>query len=122
MSRHRRASDVAGEPADDGAAEASSAHDRAKRRFVDIGRPWLLDLGVTDAEGRLVPSMARKWKQINKFVEVFDHAFATSALAAREAPVRVVDFGSGKGYLTFALHDHLRGTLDRAAEVTGVEL
>ncbi|MEO6744404.1 MAG: SAM-dependent methyltransferase [Caldimonas sp.] len=122
MSRHKLASAVAGEVADEGAAEVTSAHDRAKRRFVDIGRPWLVDLGVTDADGRLVPSMARKWKQINKFVEVFDHAFATSALAARETPVRVVDFGSGKGYLTFALHDHLRGTLDRAAEVTGVEL
>jgi SAM-dependent methyltransferase len=76
----------------------------------------------TDADGRLVPSMARKWKQINKFVEVFDHAFATSALAAQDAPVRVVDFGSGKGYLTFALHDHLHRTLDRTAEMTGVEL
>lgn len=96
-------------------------HDRAKRRLVDIGRPWLVDLGVTDAQGRLIPSMARKWKQINKFVEVFDHALATSPLrdAAR---IRVVDFGSGKGYLTFAIHDHLRLALGREAEVTGVEL
>ena len=122
MSRHTLTPAVTGEIADAATAEATAAHDRAKRRFVDIGRPWLVDLGVTDAEGRLVPSMARKWKQINKFVEVFDHALAASALAARETPVRVVDFGSGKGYLTFALHDHLRGTLDREAEVTGVEL
>jgi len=122
MSRHTLTPAVTGEIADAATAEATAAHDRAKRRFVDIGRPWLVDLGVTDAEGRLVPSMARKWKQINKFVEVFDHALAASALAARETPVRVVDFGSGKGYLTFALHDHLRGTLERTAEVTGVEL
>ncbi|HSC75164.1 MAG TPA: SAM-dependent methyltransferase, partial [Pseudomonadales bacterium] len=33
-----------------------------------------------------------------------------------------VDFGSGKGYLTFALHDYLRHTLHNKAEVTGVEL
>ena len=122
LSRHKAASAAVAELADGPAAPAAAAHDRAKRRFVDIGRAWLVDLGVTDAPGRLVPSMARKWKQINKFVEVFDHAFATSVLAGREAPVRVVDFGAGKGYLTFALHDHLRGTLDRAAEVTGVEL
>jgi len=123
MSRHKHASTTEmAEPAPEAATDAVPAHDRAKRRFVDIGRPWLVDLGVTDAEGRLVPSMARKWKQINKFVEVFDHAFATSALAQGDTPVRVVDFGSGMGYLTFALHDHLRGTLDREAEVTGVEL
>ena len=100
---------------------ASAGHDRAKRRYVDIARPWLFDLGVTDADGRLIPAMARKWKQINKFVEVFDHAWAAAARKA-EGPVRVVDFGSGKGYLTFAIHDHLHHALGVEAEVTGVEL
>ena len=61
------------------AVAAAPPHDRAKRRWVDIGRPWLAALGVTDAEGRLVPAMARKWKQINKFVEVFDHAWREAA-------------------------------------------
>jgi hypothetical protein len=36
--------------------------------------------------------------------------------------VRVVDFGSGKGYLTFAIHDYLRNTLGVNASVHGVEL
>jgi len=100
----------------------AAPHDRVKRRFVDIRRPWLADLGVTDAEGRLVPSMARKWKQINKFVEVFDHAIAGSSLAKGDRPIRVVDFGSGKGYLTFAVYDHVRHALGRSADVVGVEL
>ncbi len=108
-------------PASALAAAGVQEHDRAKRRMVDIGRPYLVDLGVTDAQGRLIPAMARKWKQINKFVEVFDHAIASSPL--RAAPqVRVVDFGAGKGYLTFAIHDHLQHTLGREAHVTGVEL
>jgi hypothetical protein len=34
----------------------------------------------------------------------------------------VVDFGSGKGYLTFALHDYLHQVLEIPAQVTGVEL
>jgi hypothetical protein len=105
-----------------GAVDGVAPHDRIKRRFVDIGRPWLMDLGVTDAQGRLVPSMARKWKQINKFVEVFDHAIGSSTLPATARPITVVDFGSGKGYLTFAVHDHLRHALGREADVTGVEL
>jgi SAM-dependent methyltransferase len=104
-------------------AEAPSAqHDRAKHRHVELSRPFLAALGVTDERGQLVPAMARKWRQINKFVEVFSHAFAASPLAQQDAPVRVLDFGSGKGYLTFAIHDHLRGALGREAQVTGVEL
>ena len=102
-------------------APASVAHDRAKKRWVDIGRPWLAELGVTDAEGRLIPAMARKWKQINKFVEIFDHAFAASPLRDR-SQLSVVDFGSGKGYLTFALYDHLRHARGLDASVTGVEM
>jgi SAM-dependent methyltransferase len=107
---------------DDGDLPAGApTHDRIKRRHVDIGRPWLVDLGVTDADHRLIPAMARKWKQIDKFVEIFDHAIASSLL--RERPdVRVVDFGAGKGYLTFAVHDHLVRTLGKRADVTGVEL
>jgi SAM-dependent methyltransferase len=103
-------------------AEASTAHDRQKERIVDPTRPFLAALGVTDAQGQLIPAMARKWRQINKFVEVFSHAYAGSPLAGRDAPVRVLDFGSGKGYLTFAVHDHLQRTLGRETRVTGVEL
>jgi Methyltransferase domain len=96
-------------------------HDREKQRFVELDRPFLAALGVTDAQHRLIPAMARKWKQINKFVEVFSHALAASPLA-QASEIRVADFGSGKGYLTFAVHDHLRYTLKLNAQVTGVEL
>jgi SAM-dependent methyltransferase len=65
--------------------------------------------------------MSRKWKQINKFIEVFDHALASAPVPAEQA-LRVADFGSGKGYLTFAMHDYLRNSLGREAQVTGVEL
>jgi SAM-dependent methyltransferase len=67
-----------------------------------------------------VPAMSRKWKQINKFVEVFAAALKRSALAESPA-VRVADFGSGKGYLTFAVHEWLRAQ-GKQAHVTGVEL
>jgi SAM-dependent methyltransferase len=99
----------------------SDAHDREKHRFLDLDRPFLSALGVTDAQHRLVPTMARKWKQINKFIEVLDHAFSVSPLKD-STKVRVMDFGSGKGYLTFAVEDYLRNTLGREARVTGVEL
>lgn len=98
-----------------------SGHDREKPRFLELGKPFWVDLGVANERHELLASMSRKWKQINKFIEVFEHAFAASGLSAT-APVRVVDFGCGKGYLTFAVHDHLRSNRGVAAHVTGVEL
>nr|WP_314877459.1 SAM-dependent methyltransferase [uncultured Pseudomonas sp.] len=100
---------------------APAGHDREKKRYLKLTRPFLRDLGVTDAQAALIPSMSRKWKQINKFIEVFDHALASAPLAADHA-LKVADFGSGKGYLTFAMHDYLSNTLGRQAQVTGVEL
>lgn len=105
----------------DEAKALPGGHNREKHRYLELSRPFLRELGVTDAQGRLVPAMSRKWKQINKFVEVLAGALAASPLAeARE--VNVVDFGSGKGYLTFAVHDWLRHTRGVDARVTGVEL
>jgi SAM-dependent methyltransferase len=114
---------------DEREAPAAATHDREKQRWVDVRQPFLTALGVTTAQHDVVPAMSRKWKQINKFVEVFAGALrASGLLSASDAPaevpraIRVVDFGSGKGYLTFAVHDHLRGQPGVEAQVTGVEL
>ncbi|WP_137818783.1 SAM-dependent methyltransferase [Pseudomonas sp. 2FG] len=102
--------------------EAPSAeHNREKKRFLELNRPFLADLGVTTAKHELIPAMARKWKQINKFIEVFSHALSASPLRQDQA-IHAADFGSGKGYLTFAMHDYLRSSLGLNATVTGVEL
>ncbi len=110
-------------------ASVVPGHDRDKHRFVDVTRPFLTALGVTTAQHTVVPAMSRKWKQINKFVEVFAGALRASHLlavdptaASARRPVRVVDFGAGKGYLTFAVHDHLVQQPGVDAQVTGVEL
>jgi SAM-dependent methyltransferase len=99
----------------------SREHDREKQRFLDLSKPFLVDLGITNEHHQLVPSMSRKWKQINKFVEVLDHALESTGLKHANH-VSVVDFGSGKGYLTFAIHDYLRNSLGIKAQVTGIEL
>lgn len=102
-------------------AQPSTGHDRARRRWVDIRRPWLAALGVTDEQHRVIPAMARKWKQINRFVELLDRAMAQSPIEASRT-LHVLDFGCGKGYLTFAVYDHLHYRLGRDVHVTGVEL
>jgi hypothetical protein len=98
----------------------AAAHNRDKARLLSLERPFLHALGVTDAQQRLVPAMARKWKQINRFLEILDAAITASPQAAQQR-IEVLDFGAGKGYLTFALHDHLRHGLGRDAQVTGIE-
>ena len=101
--------------------EQTTEHNREKQRVIDRHRPFLHALGITSSIGQVLPSMSHKWKQISKFMEFFDHAVVASGLSA-EKTISVVDFGSGKGYLTFAVHDFLRTTLGIDATVTGVEL
>ena len=105
-------------PAPDAGA---TTHDREKQRWLTLDRPFLQALGVTTAQHQLVPAMARKWRQINKFIEVFAHALQSSTLAQNTA-LSVVDFGAGKAYLSFALHDWLRHSRHLDAQVTGIEL
>nr|WP_227515641.1 SAM-dependent methyltransferase [Acinetobacter qingfengensis] len=95
-------------------------HDREKKRWIKIDRPFLQGLGITNAQHQVIPSMARKWKQINKFVEIFAGAIEQAHLQGQK-DLHVVDFGAGKGYLTCAVYDYL---IQHHAQpvVTGVEL
>jgi SAM-dependent methyltransferase len=94
-------------------------HDRPKQRLITAEKPYLTELGITNAAGKVRSAGRRKFRQINKYVEIID-----SLLRDRELPAgaRIVDMGSGKGYLTFALYDHLHNELGLDVQVTGVEL
>jgi SAM-dependent methyltransferase len=94
-------------------------HDREKHRFVQQQSPFLKHLGITDEKAQIIPSMARKWKQINKFIEIFSNAY--EQIDASQQELNIVDFGSGKGYLTFALYDYLLEQ-NKTPLITGVEL
>ncbi|MBM3851742.1 MAG: methyltransferase, partial [Verrucomicrobia bacterium] len=99
----------------------ATAHDRAKEHPIPARAPWLQALGVTNDHGRPRQGMADKFRQIQKFAELLSHllaeAFPAAAPPAPAPPLRVVDAGSGKGYLTFALA-HLLGP---RAHVLGLE-
>ncbi len=110
-------------PDGDSDSGAYLGQNRQRHHPLTLDLPFLGELGITDDQQRLVPTMARKWRQINKFVELLGHAITQSSLAGRDAgqPVRVLDFGAGKGYLTFAVHHHLRAS-GLVPDVVGVEL
>jgi SAM-dependent methyltransferase len=105
-------------------------HDREKVTSIDAAKSgWLRALGVTNAAGEARPGMAPKLRQIQRFVELLGHLVDDSPLgvegdggapAAPGKPLRVLDMGAGKGYLTFATAEFFRAR-GVAAEITGVE-
>jgi len=99
---------------------ADPRHDRAKARLIEPGTaPWLHALGVTTAEGRVCNGMEAKFRQIQKFTEILGHSLAQLPPPPTR-PLRLVDMGCGKGYLTFAAYDWLRRA-GREPQVRGVE-
>lgn len=100
-------------------APASVSHDKAKTRLIStLDKPYLNALKITDNNGVVYKNAQDKYKQINQYVALLDPLIRT--LPAGQLK-KVVDMGSGKGYLTFALYDYLLNTLKLQASVTGVE-
>ncbi|MFT4021041.1 MAG: SAM-dependent methyltransferase [Acinetobacter sp.] len=97
----------------------SAQHNREKQRLLDQQQHYLQDLGITDHQHKVIPSMAKKWKQINKFIEIFSNS--VQHIDVQDRALHVVDFGSGKGYLTFAMYDYLQQS-GKHPHMTGVEL
>jgi SAM-dependent methyltransferase len=99
----------------------SLAHDHEKHRWVDQDAFYLKALGITNDEGKVRDRAQDKWRQINRFVEILAGVVDRSPLAGSRA-LRVVDMGSGKGYLTFAAYDYFRNVRGLEVEITGVDL
>ena len=99
--------------------DVSLNHDHTKKRLIESrGKGYLHELKITDAEGNVYKNAQDKYKQINHYVEILSSLI-------KEIPAenlkKVVDMGSGKGYLTFALYDYLTNVLKLETAVTGVE-
>lgn len=95
-------------------------HNRRKKRLVDPNSFYLKALGITTEEGKIRAKQNSKWKQINKFVETLGNLFDNSLLADKKH-IKIVDMGSGKGYLTFATYDYFANERGIDVEVTGVD-
>jgi SAM-dependent methyltransferase len=99
----------------------TKTHDHQKIRPIPAeNNPYLMALGVTTEQGKVAKNMEDKFRQINKFIEIVGGLVESSELASREQ-ISVLDMGSGKGYLTFALYDFLNNRLGKAATVVGIE-
>lgn len=99
---------------------ASLAHDREKHRWIEPEAFYLKLLGITNDEGKVRDRAQDKWRQINKFVEILAKTIDQSPLASKSG-LSIVDMGSGKGYLTFAIYDYLQNVRGLDVSVKGVE-
>lgn len=92
--------------------------DRSKPRLIDErnSRDLLLALGMLSSSGAVKAGIYPKFRQVNRFIELI------SALPAMtgDRPVRILDCGCGRAYLTFALHHYLR-MKGRDVSVVGVD-
>jgi SAM-dependent methyltransferase len=104
------------------AQPADLAHDRAKARILPASEPapFLQAIGIMTQDGKIRAHMQAKYRQINEFLRLLEQTHVFDEPAA--APIRVVDFGCGNAYLTFALYHYLNQTLGHTAYVTGVDL
>ncbi|MGN0384769.1 MAG: class I SAM-dependent methyltransferase [Lachnospiraceae bacterium] len=96
-------------------------HNRAKKYILEEGKPvpFLVGLGVQTADGTVVRSKYNKFKQINRYLEFIEDIVKK---LPEDRTVRIVDFGCGKSYLTFAMYYYLRELRGYEVEITGLDL
>jgi len=112
-------------PRDAKAPPQTVDHDRSKHYILEEGVPvpFLVELGIMTEEGRVVASRRDKFRQINRFLEIIDDVLPelTRDRPSGE-PIRVVDFGCGKSYLTFACHHLISQIRGIDARIVGLDL
>ena len=110
-----------------GAREQNLDHDRKKARLLDSSDPFLIEVGISDSEGRVKPSRSDKYLQVEEFlrllVPTLNSAIESKQIAAPTIvkPLVIADLGCGNAYLTFAVHQYLR-SIEMPVHVIGIDI
>lgn len=101
--------------------QATLVHNRKKQYLLAENKvhPFLVRLGVQTEDGKIKKQYYDKFKQINRFVEFIDDALK---YLPQNRQIKILDFGSGKSYLTFALYHYLHIEKGLNIRVTGLDL
>lgn len=99
----------------------SLSHNRKKKYILEEGIPvpFLIDLGVMTQNESIVNAHYDKFRQINRFLEYIEDILP-SLPTGRE--LRILDFGCGKSYLTFAIYYYLKVLKGYPVRITGLDL
>ncbi|MCH5341127.1 MAG: SAM-dependent methyltransferase [Acetatifactor sp.] len=100
---------------------ADLAHDRSRQYILKEGKPvdFLVSLGVQTPDGRIAKAKYAKFRQINRYLEFIEDILDK---LPKERTIRIIDFGCGKSYLTFAMYYYLHTLQGRDIKVTGLDL
>lgn len=103
------------------ACQADLSHNKVKNYILPEGVPvpFLVDLGVQTIDGKTVRSRYDKFRQINRYLEFIADIMP---ILPTERRIRIVDFGCGKSYLTFALYYYMKILCKRDIQVVGLDL
>lgn len=95
-------------------------NDRKKDYILKEGEqiPALVDLGVFTKDFKVVNGKYDKYKQINRFVELIDDAYADY----KGEELTILDFGCGKSYLTFIVYYYFVKLKGIRARIIGYDL
>ncbi len=96
-------------------------HDRTKQYILPDNVPcdFLIKLGVMSSTGKVIAQKWDKFRQINRFLEMV--ADVSSEIDSTAA-LRIIDFGCGKAYLTFALYHYFTAIKKREVKIVGLDL
>lgn len=97
------------------------SHNRKKSYILreDCKVPFLVDLGVMTPEGKIVSSKYDKFKQINRYLEFIEDILPS---LPKDKELRIIDFGCGKSYLTFATYYYLNELKGYNVNIIGLDL
>ena len=96
-------------------------HNRTKQYILQDGKPvdFLVGLGVQSPDGKVSKAYYDKFRQINRYLEFIEDVCDK---LPTDRTIRIIDFGCGKSYLTFAMYYYLHVLQGRDIRVTGLDL
>lgn len=99
----------------------SLEHNKTKNYIIADGVPcdFLIRLGVMEESGKVIQKHYSKFRQINRYLEIVEDVFPYLPTGR---VLKIIDFGCGKAYLTFALYYYLRIRKNRDVQIIGLDL
>ncbi len=100
-------------------SNSTLAHNKQKNYILKDGEyiNWLYKLNVIDKSGVVRSHMQKKFRQINKFLEMIQDIEPTLPQNAT-----IIDMGCGKSYLTFAMYHYLNNIKGKNVHIRGYDL
>lgn len=101
------------------------SHNKQKNYILQDNTPipFLIRLGVMSEAGKVSKEKFNKFRQINRYLEFIEDTL--KELQEKKLvgnSMKIIDFGCGKSYLTFALYHYLKNIKNLDIDVIGLDL